>query len=160
MQNPRVKVAKVVWKAFFILGLLQKAISDWGRGAAAGDKGSTWFLSYLYNLFSKNFWRHQNVYDRKKLIIFNSLSLLFAFFLLKKGWWNWGWDGNFLVSRMPSKVISPLCIVWKVYIIIVIRTYGLETRAEPAVLRAYVENQAILEPILLYRASKQDQTVL
>ena len=33
-----------------------------------------------------------------------------------------------------------------------------ETRAEPAVLRTYVENQAILEPILLYRASKCKQT--
>ena len=41
---------------------------------------------------------------------------------------------------------------------IVIRTYSLETRAEPAVLRTYVENQAILEPILLYRASKCKQT--
>ena len=34
---------------------------------------------------------------------------------------------------------------------IVIRTYSLETQAEPAVLRTYVENQAILEHILLYR---------
>ena len=34
---------------------------------------------------------------------------------------------------------------------------SLETRAEPAVLRTYVENQAILEPILLYRASKCKQ---
>ena len=41
---------------------------------------------------------------------------------------------------------------------IVIRTDSLETRAEPAVLRTYVENQAILEPILLYRASKCKQT--
>ena len=41
---------------------------------------------------------------------------------------------------------------------IVIRTYSLETRAEPAVLRTYVENQAILEPNLLYRASKCKQT--
>ena len=37
-------------------------------------------------------------------------------------------------------------------------TDSLETRAEPAVLRTYVENQAILEPILLYRASKYKQT--
>ena len=35
---------------------------------------------------------------------------------------------------------------------------SLETRAEWAVLRAYVENHAILEPILLYRASKYKQT--
>ena len=42
--------------------------------------------------------------------------------------------------------------------IIVIRTYSLETRTEPAVLRTYVENQGILEPILLYRASKCKQT--
>ena len=41
---------------------------------------------------------------------------------------------------------------------IVIRTYSLKTRAEPAALRTYVENQAILEPILLYRASKCKQT--
>ena len=41
---------------------------------------------------------------------------------------------------------------------IVIRTYSLETRAEPAVLRTYVDNQAILEPILLYRVSKCKQT--
>ena len=41
---------------------------------------------------------------------------------------------------------------------IVIRTYSLETQAEPAVLRTYVENQDILESILLYRASKCKQT--
>ena len=41
---------------------------------------------------------------------------------------------------------------------IAIRAYSLETRAEPAILRTYVENQAILEPILLYRASKCKQT--
>ena len=41
---------------------------------------------------------------------------------------------------------------------IVIRTDSLETRAELAVLRTYVENQTILEPILLYRASKCKQT--
>ena len=35
---------------------------------------------------------------------------------------------------------------------------SLETRAELAVLRAYVENQAILEPILLCRVSKYKQT--
>ena len=35
---------------------------------------------------------------------------------------------------------------------IVIRTDSLETRAELAVVRTYVENQAILEPILPYRA--------
>ena len=45
-----------------------------------------------------------------------------------------------------------------IVLIIVIRTYILETRAEPAVLRTYVENEAILEPILLYRASKCKQT--
>ena len=33
-----------------------------------------------------------------------------------------------------------------------------ETRAELAVLRTYVEKQTILEPILLYRASKCEQT--
>ena len=44
------------------------------------------------------------------------------------------------------------------HVIIVIRTYSLGTRTEPAVLRTYLENQAILEPILLYRASKCKQT--
>ena len=34
-----------------------------------------------------------------------------------------------------------------------------EVRAERAVLCAYVENHAILEPILLYRASKYKQTI-
>ena len=37
-------------------------------------------------------------------------------------------------------------------------TDSLQTRAELAVLRIYVEDQAILEPILLYRASKCKQT--
>ena len=37
-------------------------------------------------------------------------------------------------------------------------TDSLETRAELSVLGIYVENQAILEPILLYRASKCKQT--
>ena len=32
------------------------------------------------------------------------------------------------------------------------RKDNLETRAEQAVLQAYIENQTILEPILLYRA--------
>ena len=35
---------------------------------------------------------------------------------------------------------------------------GLKTRAELTVLRAYIENQAILEPILFNRASKCKQT--
>ena len=35
---------------------------------------------------------------------------------------------------------------------------SLETWAEPAVLRTYVDNQAILEPVLLYCASKCKQT--
>ena len=35
---------------------------------------------------------------------------------------------------------------------------NLETRAEWAVLHSYVENQAILEPILVYLASKYKQT--
>ena len=37
-------------------------------------------------------------------------------------------------------------------------TDSLEAQAEPAVLCTYVENQAILEPILIYRASKCKQT--
>ena len=45
------------------------------------------------------------------------------------------------------------------YIFIVTkRKDSLETRAEPAVLHAYIENQVMLEPILLYRASKYKQT--
>ena len=42
--------------------------------------------------------------------------------------------------------------------IIVIRTDSLETRAELAILCTYVENQAILEPILLYQGLKCKQT--
>ena len=38
------------------------------------------------------------------------------------------------------------------------RKDSLEARAEQAVLHAYVKNQVILEPILLYRASKYKQT--
>ena len=34
----------------------------------------------------------------------------------------------------------------------------LETRGELAVLHSYIKDQAILEPILLYRASKCKQT--
>ena len=46
MQNPRVKSSKNCRKrVFFILGLLQKAISEWGkRVGAAGEEESTWFL--------------------------------------------------------------------------------------------------------------------
>ena len=38
------------------------------------------------------------------------------------------------------------------------RKDSLETRVELVVLYVYVENPAILEPILLYRASKYKQT--
>ena len=38
------------------------------------------------------------------------------------------------------------------------RKDSLETRGELAVLRSYIKDQAILEPILLYRASKCKQT--
>ena len=38
------------------------------------------------------------------------------------------------------------------------RKDSLETRAELPVLRTCLENQAILEPILLYRTSKRKQT--
>ena len=38
------------------------------------------------------------------------------------------------------------------------RKDSLETQAEPAVLWGYVENQATLEPIFAYRASKYKQT--
>ena len=50
------------------------------------------------------------------------------------------------------------CKNYELGLTIVIRTNSLETRTEPAVLRTYVENQATLEPILLYRASKCEQT--
>ena len=40
-----------------------------------------------------------------------------------------------------------------VNVTIVTRKNRVETRAELAVLRTYIENQLILEPILLYRAS-------
>ena len=38
------------------------------------------------------------------------------------------------------------------------RKDGLETQAELALRHTYIENQAILEPILLYRSSKCNQT--
>ena len=47
--------------------------------------------------------------------------------------------------RTPKLLLTHFCTE---------RKNSLETRAERAVLRAYVENQAILERILLYRASK------
>ena len=43
-------------------------------------------------------------------------------------------------------------------VISIFETDSLEAQAEPAVLCTYVENQAILEPILIYRASKCKQT--
>ena len=56
---------------------------------------------------------------------------------------------SFVDSQFHSlSSLAPICCT------IAIRTYSLETRAPPAVLRTYVENQAILELILLYRASK------
>ena len=61
------------------------------------------------------------------------------------------------VKKMQAQVINST-IQLKVTLIIVIRTYNLETQAEHAVLRTYVENQAMLEPILHYRASKCKQT--
>ena len=45
-----------------------------------------------------------------------------------------------------------------VNVTIVTRKSRVETRAELAILRTYIENQLILEPILLYRASKCKQT--
>ena len=38
------------------------------------------------------------------------------------------------------------------------QNYSLRKQVELAVLRAYVENQATIEPILIYRASKCKQT--
>ena len=57
-----------------------------------------------------------------------------------------------------GRKLNTVNLVKDLGIIIVIRTYSLETQAEPAVLCTYVENQAILEPILLYQASKCKQT--
>ena len=66
-------------------------------------------------------------------------------------------SSHFTLNFTPNLVLA---YPWNATaaLIIVITTYSLETRAEPAVLRTYVENQAILEPILLYRASKCKQT--
>ena len=61
------------------------------------------------------------------------------------------WEVNELLCNMTAQVTECLFNI-------VIRTDSLETRAELAVLRTYVENQAIIEPILLYRASKCKQT--
>ena len=53
---------------------------------------------------------------------------------------------------------SVMCTMRVQLYFIVTRNGSLERRAELAVLRTYVENQAILEPILLYQASKCKQT--
>ena len=68
-------------------------------------------------------------------INFPSNVQYFSSFQNKKRDWNW----NFLIPN------------YKLYFTIFTRN-SLETRAELAVLRIYVENQAILEPILFYRA--------
>ena len=65
---------------------------------------------------------------------------------------------RFLICQSNMNYIIFFFWYIKLHISIVTRTYSLETQAEPAVLRTYVENQAILEPILLYRASKCKQT--
>ena len=65
---------------------------------------------------------------------------------------------NYDANNAWKTVLFKFVISYLVCVIIVIRTYILETRAESAVLRTYVENQAILEPILLYRASKCKKT--
>ena len=65
---------------------------------------------------------------------------------------------RFLICQSNMNYIIFFFWYIKLHISIVIRTDSLETRAEPAVLGTYVENQAILEPILLYRASKCKQT--
>ena len=56
----------------------------------------------------------------------------------------------------------PLVIIpsWHLFIQSTVNKWkdSLETRAELAVLWTYVENQAMLEPILLYGASKCKQT--
>ena len=74
-------------------------------------------------------------------INFPSNVQYFSSFQNKKRDWNW----NFLIPNYK------LCFT-------IFTRNSLETRAELAVLRIYVENQAILEPILFYRASKCKQT--
>ena len=70
----------------------------------------------------------------------------------------------FFIFRRKYIAALPVSCKQQIFIVYVIhqshkkRKDSLETRAELAALRAYVENQAILEPILLYRASKCKQT--
>ena len=71
---------------------------------------------------------------------------------------NFSEKGLGLVFPPHSLYDFPRKMFLMLYSIIVIRTYSLETWAELAVLCTYVGNQAILEPILLYRASKCKQT--
>ena len=74
---------------------------------------------------------------------------------------------NWLVSIWATLAFNELNtgwgIRWKMMSILTIFEYlwkhshkkrkdSLKTRTEPVVLRSYLENQAILEPILLYRA--------
>ena len=61
------------------------------------------------------------------------------------------------LDKKTNKFIS--VVIWrKQSIPLFDDTIDISNRAELAVLRTYVENQAIIEPILLYRASKCKQT--
>ena len=73
----------------------------------------------------------------------------------------WGCNSDLLVDKLYS---SKYKIVESTFLSATLdhshkkREDSLETRAEMTVLLTYVENQAIPEPILLYRASKYRQT--
>ena len=124
--------------------------------------GSVWFIykkwqaiSTTYKLFKYNFqWNCLEFCNKMNLtiwmILFNSVKHRHAIFLkIGERFFTFltmlGLSaGAIICSTTKDRFVSP----WSQEADI------LETRAELAVLRIYLENQAILEPILLYPASK------
>ena len=67
------------------------------------------------------------------------------------------WQIKFINSPISQCLWSPNLLIWRKHSHKK-QKVSLETRIKQAVIRAYVENQAIIESILLYRASKHKQT--
>ena len=105
----------------------------------------------LQNSSNSNILTLVTVFSALKVFVL-FLCLPFFFLLCKKlGWKAW--------LPQSHSIAGPLVILKiKFNHSHKKRKDSLETRAEPAILCVYVEYQAILEPILLYRASKCKQT--
>ena len=73
-------------------------------------------------------------------------------------WTNLGYSKGLFKKIWKLQMFHIPFVYLLLHVTIVIRTDSLETRTELDVLCTYVENQAILEPILPYRASKRKQT--